>query len=161
MKQPPVIGNPLAVLGCWLVGATVHVGQVPVTAGTPQEGPAHVGRMSACCGTARAAGSCVEAIIANRWSVALKPAQGLCSDGARGMPRGTHVAHMLLFEVELTFLACVAEATWANADVEMRKLVCRATGAHASFHIWELHGFKLVCGSPQTAAQLVIPAYYR
>ena len=57
MKQPPVIGNPLAALGCWLVGATVHVGQVPVIAGAPQEGPAHVGCMSACCGMARAAGS--------------------------------------------------------------------------------------------------------
>ena len=38
MKQPPVIGNPLAALGCWLVGATVHVGRVPVTAGAPAGG---------------------------------------------------------------------------------------------------------------------------
>ena len=37
MKQPPVIGNPLAALGCWLVGATVHVGRVLVTAGAPLE----------------------------------------------------------------------------------------------------------------------------
>ena len=51
--------------------------------------------------------------------MALKPAQGLCSDGARGMPRGTHVAHVLSLEVELTFFALVAEATWANADMEM------------------------------------------
>ena len=95
MKQPPVIGNPLAALGCWLVGATVHVERVPVTAGAPWEGPAHVGCVSASCGTARAAGSCMEATVAARRSVALKPAQGLCSNGARGTPRGTRVAHML------------------------------------------------------------------
>ena len=71
MKQPPVIGNPLAALGCWLVGATVHVGRVPVTAGTPQEGPTHVGCMLPCCGTAHAVGSCVEATAVDRRSVAL------------------------------------------------------------------------------------------
>ena len=157
MKQPPVIGNPLAALGCWLVGATEHVGWVPVTAGAPQEGPAHVWCTSACCGTARAAGSCMEATVADRRSVALKPAQGLCSNGAHGMPRGTRVAHLLSFEVEPTFFARVAEATWAEADVEMRKLVCRAQGSHASFHIYELHGFKLVFCGPQGAARLVIP----
>ena len=123
MKQPPVIGNPLAALGCWLVGATVHVWRVPVTAGAMQEGPAHVGCTSACCGTARAAGSCMEATVAARRSVALKPAQGLCSNGAHETPRGTHVAHVLSLEVEPTFLACVAKAMWAEADVEMRKLV--------------------------------------
>ena len=37
------------------------------------------------------------------------------------MPRGTRVAQVLLLEVELTFLARVAEAMWANDDVEMRK----------------------------------------
>ena len=111
MKQPPVIGNPLAALGCWLVGATVHVGRVPVTAGAPQEGPAHVGCTSACCGTARAAGSCMEAIVADRWSMALKPAQGRCSNGACGTPCGTSVVHVLSLEVEPTFLAYVAEAT--------------------------------------------------
>ena len=121
MKQPPVIGNPLAALGCWLVGATVYVGRVPVTAGAPQEGPAHVGCASACCRTARAAGSCVEATLAGRRSVALKRARGLCLIGARGMPCGTHVAHMLSLEVEPTFLACVAEATVADADMEMWK----------------------------------------
>ena len=94
MKQPPVIGNPLAVLGCWLVSATVHVGRVPVTAGTLQEEPAHVGYTSSHCGTAHAAGSCMEATVADRRSVALKPAQGLCSDGACGTPHGTRVAHV-------------------------------------------------------------------
>ena len=104
-----MIGIPLAALGCWLVGATVHVGRVPVTAGAPQEGPAHMGCTSACCGTARAAGSCVEATVVDRWSVALKSANGLCSDGACGMPCSTCVAHMLSLEVEPTFLARVAE----------------------------------------------------
>ena len=99
MNKPPVIGNPLAALGCWLVGATVHVGQVPVTAGATQEGLALVGCTSACCGTALAAGNCMEATVADRQSVVLKPAQGLCSYGARGTPRGTRVAHVLLFEV--------------------------------------------------------------
>ena len=77
------------------------------------------------------------------------------------MPRGTRVAHALSLEVEPTFLARVAEATWANADVEMRKLVRRATGNHAGFHIRELHGFKLVFRGPQGAARLVIPAACR
>ena len=104
----------------------MHVGQVPVTAGAPQEGPAHVGCMSACCGTAHAAGSCRETTVATRRSVALKPAQGLCSNGARGTPCGTRIVHVLLLEVEPTFIACVPKATWAEADVEMRKLVCRA-----------------------------------
>ena len=36
VKSPSVIGNPLAALGCWLEGATVHVGKVPVTAGAVQ-----------------------------------------------------------------------------------------------------------------------------
>ena len=86
----------------------------------------------------------MEATVADRRSVALKPAQGFCSDGARGTPRGTRFTHMLSLKVEPTFLAHVAEATWAKSDVEIRKLVCRATGAHAIFHIRELHGFKLV-----------------
>ena len=137
------------------------MGRVPVTAGAPQDGPAHVRCTSACCGTECAAGSCIEATVADRSSVALKPAQGLCSNGARGTPRGAHVAHVLLLEVEPTFFACVTEATWADADVEMRKLVCRAQGSHASFHIHELHGFTLVFRVPQGAARLVIPASCR
>ena len=68
---------------------------------------------------------------------------------------------MLSLKVELMFLARVAEATWAEADVEMQKLVRRAQGSHASFHIRELHGFKLVFRGPQGAAQLVIPASCR
>ena len=137
----------------------MHVGWVPVIAGAPQEGTAHVGCMPSCFGTASAASSCVEAIVADRRSVALKLAHGLCYDGACGTSRDTHVAHVLSLEVKSTFLACDSEATWANADVEMRKLVCRATGAHASFHIRELHGLKLVF--PHAAARLVIPAYFR
>ena len=139
----------------------MHVGRVPVTAGAPQEGPAHVGCTSACCGTTRAAGSCVEAMVAERRSVAMKLAHGLCLNGARGTPRGTSVAHVLSLEVEPMFLAHVAEATWAEADMEMRKLVQRAKGNHACFHICELHGFKLVFCGPQSAARLVILASCR
>ena len=94
MKHPPVIGNPLAALGCWLVGATVHVGRVPVTAGAWQVGPARVGCMSAYCGTVSAAGSCAEATVADRKSVALKSARGLCSEGTRGTLCGTRVTHL-------------------------------------------------------------------
>ena len=63
--------------------------------------------------------------------------------------------------VKLVVNSAVAEATWANADVEMQELVCRATGAHASFHIRELHGFKLVFRGPQAAARLVTPVSCR
>ena len=161
MKQPPVIGNPVAALGCWLVGTTVHVGRVPVTAGTVQEGSIHVGCMSLCCGTAHSAGSCVEATVAERWSVALKLAKGLCSDGACGMPHGSCVARVLSLEVEPKFFACLVEGTWANADMEMQKLICKATGTHASFYIQELHGLKLVFRGPQATPRLVIPASCR
>ena len=74
---------------------------------------------------------------------------------------GHHIALVLSLEVELMFFAHVAEATWADADVEMRKLVRRAQGSHASFHICELHGCKLVFRGPQGAARLVIPASCR
>ena len=94
MKQPPVIGNLLTVLGCWLVGATVHMGRVPVTVGTPQEGPAHMGCMLSHYGTAHAAGSYMKATAVDRQSVALKPAPCHCSDGARGMLHGICVAHV-------------------------------------------------------------------
>ena len=36
LKSPPVIGNPLAALVCFLEGATLYVGKVPVTAGAQQ-----------------------------------------------------------------------------------------------------------------------------
>ena len=61
MKSPPVIGNPLAAVGCWLEGATLYVGRVPCTAGDQQGVCNHVGCMSGDSGTARVEGSCVEA----------------------------------------------------------------------------------------------------
>ena len=61
MKSPPVIGNPLAALGCYLEGATLYVGRVPCTAGDQQGVRNHVGCMSSDSGTARVEGSCVEA----------------------------------------------------------------------------------------------------
>ena len=60
-KSPPVIGNPLAALGCYLEGATLYVGRVPCTAGDQQGVRNHVGCMSGDSGTARVEGSCVEA----------------------------------------------------------------------------------------------------
>ena len=47
------------------------------------------------------------------------------------------------------FLARVVEATWANADVEMQKIVPRATRAHASFLICELHGLNWSSMAPK------------
>ena len=47
-------------------------------------------------------------------------------------------------EVKPTLLARVLEATWQNSDVEMHKLVQRARGLHALFHVRSVHGFELV-----------------
>ena len=35
-RTPPVLGNPLAALGCYLEGATLYVAQVLVSAAAPQ-----------------------------------------------------------------------------------------------------------------------------
>ena len=52
---------------------------------------------------------------------------------ARGTPRGPAVVLLgptaLSLEVEPTFLARVANATWHDADVEMRKIAHRARGS--------------------------------
>ena len=37
-----MLGNPLAVLGCYLEGATLYVAQVPVSMEAPQSVPVHV-----------------------------------------------------------------------------------------------------------------------
>ena len=50
---------------------------------------------------------------------------------ARGMPGARAVDQISSLEVEPMYLACVHEATWQDADVEMRKLCCRARGSHA------------------------------
>ena len=52
-----------------------------------------------------------------------------------GTARGTPIAHVVdqisSLEVEPTYLARVYEATWQDADMEMRKLCRRARGSHA------------------------------
>ena len=69
---------------------------------------------------------------------------GLSSGFAHGTPRGPTVGAVMSLEVETTFLACVENSTWHDADVEMRKIACRARGSHALFHVKQLHGFDLV-----------------
>ena len=51
---------------------------------------------------------------------------------------------MLSLEVEPTFLAHVHEATWQLSDAEMQKLVHRARGTHAMFHVGTRHGLEFV-----------------
>ena len=60
-------------------------------------------------------------------------------------------------EVEPTFLARVHEATWQASDAEMRKLVRRARGAHAMFHVGTRHGFEFGFRGSGEAARLVVP----
>ena len=90
------------------------------------------------------------------------PSVPVSSSGfARGMPRGPTVGTALSLEVEPTFLARVANATWHDADVEMRKIACRARGSHALFHVKQLHGFDLVYRGSGELARLVVPAACR
>ena len=63
--------------------------------------------------------------------------------------------------VELTFLACVSTATFDQPDAEMQKLVRRARGTHALFHIHSRHGVKIVLRGTGDAARLVGPASCR
>ena len=132
-----MIGNPLAALGCWMEGATLHIGKVPKAAGAQPEGSTNVGCMFECGEHTRGVGSCPEA---SPQPVSVPTEPGLPLDGclagrARGTPRGPRGGHMASIEVEPTFLARVADATWQNADVEMRKLARRARGSHAQFHV--------------------------
>ena len=88
----------------------------------------HVGNVS----DARHKGrSCLEASALQGQSVAEPLAHSLDLGTARGTP-GVHVVDQILsLEIEPTYLACVHEATWQDADVEMRKLCRRACGSHA------------------------------
>ena len=54
---------------------------------------------------------------------------------ARGTPRGIVDGVVGSLEVEPSFLARVHVATFDQADAEMRKLVRRARGNHALFHV--------------------------
>ena len=53
-------------------------------------------------------------------------------------------ARLNTLAVEPTFLSRVHEATWQAPDTEMRKLVRRACGSHAQFHVGSMHGLELV-----------------
>ena len=75
--------------------------------------------------------SCLEAFATPGQSVARLPAHSHDLGTARGMPSARVVDQILLLEVEPMYLACVYEATWQDADVEMRKLCHRARGSHA------------------------------
>ena len=90
--------------------------------------PCHVGNVS----DARHEGrSCLEASALHGQSVAGPLAHSLDLGTARGTP-GVHVDDQISsLEVEPTYLARVHEATWHDADVEMRKLCRRARGSHA------------------------------
>ena len=90
------------------------------------------------------------------------PSVPVSSSGlACGTPRGPTVGNVMSLEVEPTFLAHVANATWHDADVKMCKIACRARGSHALFHVKQLHGFDLVHRGSGESARLVVPAICR
>ena len=60
--------------------------------------------------------------------------------------------------VESTFLARVSTATVDQPDAEMQKLVQRAHGTHALFHVHSRHGVEFVLHGTGDAARLVVPA---
>ena len=75
--------------------------------------------------------SCLEASASPGQSVAGPLAHSHDLGTARGTPSARVVDQISLLEVEPTYLARVHEATWQNADMEMRKLFRRARGSHA------------------------------
>ena len=75
--------------------------------------------------------SCLEASALQGQSVAGPLAHSLDLGTARGTPGVRVVDQISSLEVEPTYLARVHEATWHDADVEMRKLCRRACGSHA------------------------------
>ena len=90
--------------------------------------PRHVGNVSDALQRGR---SCLEASASPGQSVARPLTHSHDLGTARGTP-SAHVDHQILsLEVEPTYLARVHEATWQDADVEMRKLSRRARGSHA------------------------------
>ena len=90
------------------------------------------------------------------------PSVTVSSSGfARGTPRGPAVGIALSLEVEPTFLARVANATWHDTDVEMHKIAHRARGSHALFHVKQLLSFDWVYRSSDESAKLAVPAVCR
>ena len=90
--------------------------------------PRHVGNVSDACPEGR---SYLEASTTRGQSVAGPLAHSHDLGTARGTPSAHVVDQISLLEVEPTYLAGVHEATWQDADVEMRKLCRRARGSHA------------------------------
>ena len=73
------------------------------------------------------------------------------------LARSSVAARLNTLAVEPTFLTRVHEATWQAPDAEMRKLVRRARGDHAQFHVGTRHGLELVFRGQGEAARLVVP----
>ena len=90
--------------------------------------PRHVGNVFDASHEGR---SCLEASATPGQSVARPLAHSHDLGTARGMPSASVIDQILSLEVEPTYLARVHEATWQDADVEMRKLCRRARGSHA------------------------------
>ena len=71
------------------------------------------------------------------------------------------VAKLNTLDVEPTFLARVHKATWQSPDAEMRKIVRRAPGTHAQFHVGSRHELEQVFRGQGEAARLVVPRVYQ
>ena len=67
------------------------------------------------------------------------------------------VARMNILDIEPTFLARVHKATWQAPDAEMQKLVRRARGPHAQFHVGYRYGLEPVFRGQEEAVRLVVP----
>ena len=63
--------------------------------------------------------------------------------------------------MEPSFLARVSASTFDQPDAEMSKLVRRARGTHALFHVRSRHGVEVVIRGTGDAARLVVPASCR
>ena len=63
--------------------------------------------------------------------------------------------------VEPTSLVRVNSATFDPPDADMQKLVRRARGTHALFHIGSRDGVEVVLRGTGDAARLVVPASCR
>ena len=63
--------------------------------------------------------------------------------------------------MEPSFLARVSASTFDQPDAEMSKLVRRARGTHALFHVRSRHGVEVVVRGTGDAARLVVPASCR
>ena len=120
-----------------------------------QEGSPHMGCTNHCVGCACVVGSCKVAAT----GCLQVPSIHMSSGGlARATPHGPSFGAVLSLEAEPTFLAHISNATWHDADLEMRKFACYARGPYALFHVKQLHGYDIVFQSSGELARLVVPA---